>query len=216
MIGVYSHNEAIIPGIDYSLFYTLNLPIKPFIEGIDVQKDIIDKIEWHRPYRQWIVPTNDLISKDYQYFIKNLGLKLMDGVLLFGLQQNHAGYRHRDVHPYKHWHWDHSYNSAAINYLISPSIGSLDFWDLHQGGDMIETESSTPYESGVEHSHSKIITSWTGQDNLAPVLIRTEAVHQATNYNGTGPRVTLTLRFELNPIWWMARIAFMPYVIKGY
>lgn len=212
----YTHNEPIFEGLDYSVFYTLDLPITPWVDGIDIQKDIIDKIEWTSPYRQWITPTNELISKDYQYFIKDLGLKLMDGVLLFALQQGHTGYRHRDVHPFTHWHWDDAYNSAALNYLMSPSTGSLDFWDLDRGGDIIEVETKTQYELGIEHKDTEIISSWTGQDNRVPVLIRTEAPHQAKNLEGPGPRVVLTLRFELNPIWWQVRAAFMPFIIKGY
>jgi len=216
MLGVYTHDAPKVDGIDYSLMYTLNLPVNPWIKGIDVQKDIIDTISWHRPYRQWLVPTVEIISEEYQYFIKDLGLKLMSSLLLFGCQEGYTGYRHRDIHPYKHWHWGNAYNYAALNYLLTPAVGSLDFWDLEEGGEVIDTETHTQYEIGLEHPNSKIITSWNGQDNKAPVLVRTEAVHQATNLTGPGPRVTLTLRFELNPIWWMVREAFMPYAIKGY
>jgi hypothetical protein len=216
MLGVYTHNTPPVDGVDYNLIYTLNLPVDPWIKGIDVQKDVIEKINWVRPYRQWLVPTIEIISDEYQYFIKDLGLKLMSGLLLFGCQEGYKGYRHRDIHPYKRWHWGNAYNSAALNYLLTPATGSLDFWDMDEGGEIKDTETYTQYELGSEHSNSKIITSWTGQDNRAPVLVRTEAVHQAVNLIGPGPRVTLTLRFELNPIWWMVRDAFMPYTINGY
>lgn len=216
MIGVYTYGEEKLSNIDYSLFYTLKLPVTPFKKEIDIQKDIIDKINWHKPYRQWLIDTDDFISREYQDFIKDQGLKLMTKTLMFGLQEGHTGYRHRDIHVHKHWHWGNPYNAASINYLLTPATGTLDFWDLKEGGEFLDTETDTQYEIGLEHEHSKILTSWTGQDNRAPVLIRTEAVHQATNLVGPGPRVTLTLRFELNPIWWMARCAFMPYVISSY
>ena len=216
MSSHYTHGQPVFPGVDYNVFYTLNLPVEPWIEGLDLQKDIIDKIDWHKPYRQWIVRPDEVVSKEYQYFIKDLGLKLMDYQLMFALQKGHIGYRHRDIHPYKHRYWDDAYNSAALNYLISPTIGSLDYWDLERGGDIVDVETNTQYELGTEHLDTKIIASWTGQDNRAPVLIRTEAPHQANNLNGDGPRIAFTLRFELNPIWWMVRAAFMPYVIQGY
>lgn len=216
MIGVYTHGQETIPGLPYDLFYTLNLPIQPFRKDVDVDKDIVQTIDWYRPYRQWILDTDSIISKDYQEFTKDLGLKIISGCLLFGLQEGHAGYRHRDVHPNIYWHWDDKYNSAAINYLLTPTAGQLDFWDMYEGGDVIDTESNTQYESGIEHDNTNIITTWNGQDNHAPVLIRTEAVHQASNLKGPGPRVTLTIRFQLNPIWWMVREAYRPYFINGY
>lgn len=216
MIGVKRHGEELIEGVPYFLFYTLNLPVQPFKNDIDVQKDIIDTIDWYKPYRQWLMKTDDIISKDYKEFIYDLGLKLTSLSLLFGCQQGYQGYRHRDIHPRQDWWYEHSYNSAALNYLLTPATGSLDFWDVDQGGETIVTETKTEYEIGIEHDNSKIITSWTGQDNRAPTLIRTEAVHQASNLTGPGPRVVLTLRFELNPIWWMARTAFMPFAINGY
>lgn len=216
MIGVYTHGQEPIPGIPYNLFYTLNLPVEPFKSNIDVQKDIVDTISWHRPYRQWAVLTKDIISYEYDQFIKELGLRLTDHTLIFACQEGYTGYRHRDVHPNKEWYWDDMYNSAAINYLLTPATGALDFWDLHEGGEVVDTECQTQYESGITHEHSGIITTWNGQDNRAPTLIRTEAVHQASNLTGPGPRVTLTLRFHLNPIWWMVRAAFMPYAINGY
>ena len=216
MIGVYSYGEEKAQNIDYSLFYTLQLPVEPFKKDLDIQSDIIDKIEWQSPYRQWLMKTDDVVSKEYKEFIYDLGLKLTSLSLLFGCKEGHKGYRHRDIHPRQDWWYENSYNSAALNYLLTPAKGSLDFWDVHQGGDIITTETATEYESGTDHENSKIITSWTGQDNGAPTLIRTEAVHQASNLTGPGSRVTLTLRFELNPIWWMARAAFMPFVINAY
>jgi hypothetical protein len=212
----YTHDEPFYDGLDYSVFYTLNLPIEPWISGLDIQKDVVDKISWHKPYRQWLINTPDLISDEYQYFVKDLGLKLMANQLVFACQEGHIGYRHRDIHPYHHWHWDDAYNSAAINYYLTPATGSMDFWDLGRGGEIIEVETRTHYESGTEHNDSKIISSWTGQDNRAPALVRTEAPHQGKNLEGPGPRVVLTLRFELNPIWWQVRAAFMPYIIQGY
>jgi hypothetical protein len=215
-VSYYTHDEPIHPEADYSVFYTLNFPVSPWIAGLDFQKDIIDKISWHRPYRQWVVNTNDIVSKEFQDFCKDRGLKLMEPQLLFALQQGHTGYRHRDIHPVKHWWWDDPYNSAALNFLISPAIGSLDFWDMKKGGDIVDVETDTQYEVGIAQPEDKIIASWQGQDNNAPILNRTEAPHQASNLLGPGPRVTITLRFELNPIWWMVRSAFEPYFIKGY
>lgn len=215
-MSYYTHGEPIYDSLDYSVLYTLNLPVTPWAKGIDVQKDIIDSISWHKPYRQWMVQTKEVISEEYQYFIKDLGIKLMDQLIMFGLQPGHIGYRHRDVHPYPHWWWDDPYNSAALNYLVSPTVGSLNFWDMDRGGEIIDVETQTQYESGIENENTKIIASWTGQDNRAPVLIRTEAPHQANNLNGEGPRITLTLRFELNPIWWQVRDAFKPFIIQGY
>lgn len=215
-MSYYTHDEPVYDGVDYSVFYTLNLPVDPWRKDIDVQKDIVDSIIWHKPYRQWTTFTQEVISDDYQYFTKDLGLKLMDRVLIFALQPGHSGYRHRDIHPYKWWWWDDAYVSAALNYIVSPTIGSLDFWDMNKGGDIIDCESKTQYETGVETENTKIIANWTGQDNRAPVLVRTEAPHQANNLSGEGPRITLTLRYELNPIWWQVRAAFMPYIIQGY
>ena len=45
MIGVYSYGEEKVQNIDYSLFYTLQLPVEPFKKDLDIQSDIIDKIE---------------------------------------------------------------------------------------------------------------------------------------------------------------------------
>ena len=217
-MSYYTHGETIHEGLDYNVFYTLNLPVDPWVEGldIDIQKDIIDKLDWHKPYRQWLIKTDEYVSKEYQYFMKDHAIKLMDHQLMFALKPGHIGYRHRDIHPYKKWHWDDPYNSAALNYLIGPSVGRLDFWDMERGGEIIDVESNTQYEVGIENNNSKIIASWTGQDNKAPVLIRTEAPHQANNLDSTGHRITATFRFELNPIWWQVRDALQPYIIKGY
>ena len=216
MIGVYTHGAPTIPGIDYNLFYTLKLPVDPWIKGLDVQKDIVDKIDWFLPYRVFVLDTKDIISDEYQYFIKDLGIKLMNEQLFFACQEGYVGYRHRDIHFHKNWHWGNPYNMAALNYLLTPATGSLDLWDMDEGGEIRNTETYLQYQLGTEHSNSKIMTSWTGQEDRAPILVRTEAVHQATNLTGPGPRVTLTIRFALNPIWWMVREAFKPYMIKGY
>lgn len=227
MLGVYTHGAPTIPNIDYNLFYTLKLPVDPWIKGIDVQKDIVDKIDWFLPYRVFTLDTHEIISDEYQYFIKDLGIKLMPVQLFFACQEGYVGYRHRDIHFHKNWHWGNPYNAAALNYLLTPAIGSLDLWDMDEGGEIVGTEAylqhvleskkrPLEYQLGKEHSNSKIMISWTGQEDKAPILIRTEAIHQATNLIGPGPRVVLTLRFQLNPIWWMVRDAFKPYMIKGY
>jgi hypothetical protein len=216
MLGVYSYGEPVIPDVPYHLFYTLDLPVGPWRKDIDVKKDIVDKIEWYKPYRQWLVDTDDIISNEYKDFCYSLGLRLMDKQLFFACQEGYKGYRHRDVHVVKAWGWGTPYNSSALNYLLTPAIGSLDFWDLKEGGSILDTESDTQYEVGIEHDNSNIITRWTGQDNAAPVLLRTEAAHQATNFTGPGPRVTLTLRFHLNPHWYMTTTAFSPFFINGY
>ncbi len=216
MIGVYSYGEPIDPNTPYDLFYTLNLPVSPWKKDLDLQSDIVDKIDWHRPYRNWLVDTEDYISKEFHEFCYSIGLKLTTKQLFFACKEGYKGFRHRDVHIYPHWHWGNPYNCAALNFLLTPTAGCLDFLDVREGGEILDTECNTQYEVGVDHDHTKIITSWTGQDNLSPTLVRTEAAHQASNLQGPGPRVTFTVRFHLNPIWWMVRAAFEPYFIRGY
>lgn len=202
----------------YHLFYTLDLPLSPWRPGFDAESEVLSKIDWSKPYRQWLVPLDNLINPEFSRWLSSQGLVPIDQILFFGCQQGHQGYRHRDIHPWKPWHWWQSpYCSAALNFLLTPpAVGQLDFWDIKPGGDLISTETLSEYETGQASEEDHVIASWHGQDNGAPVLIRTEAAHQAVNARGPGPRVVATIRFKLNPHWWMARVALEDWFIQGY